>query len=88
MNSASVGNPTTVGWNFDLYAIVPPASLIHVPLNDQWVLTHVAQSKSAYAWRTFASYSGHSSNRRSCLLLLIRGIIPSLNSMRGAVLQK
>jgi hypothetical protein len=49
MNSASVDDPATVGWNLHLYAIVPLASRITVPPNDRLVFTQVAQSESAYA---------------------------------------
>jgi hypothetical protein len=46
MNSASVDDPATVGWNLHLYAIVPPARRMQMPLKDRRVLTHVAQSES------------------------------------------
>ncbi len=49
MNSASVEESTTVGWNLVLYAIVPPASWMHIPLNERRVLTQVTQSESPYA---------------------------------------
>ena len=55
MNSASVEDSATVGWNFVLYGIVPPASWIHIPLKDRRVLTHVAQSESPYATALDAS---------------------------------
>ena len=55
MNSASVDERATVGWNLVLYAIVPPASWIHIPLNERLVLTHVAQSESPYAIAIVAS---------------------------------
>ena len=49
MNSASVEDRATVGWNFVLYAMVPPVSRIHIPLKERRILTHVAQSESPYA---------------------------------------
>ncbi len=50
MNPASVDEPATVGWNFDLYAIVPPASWITVLPKESHVFMQLAQSESAYAW--------------------------------------
>ncbi len=47
INSASVEDPATVGWNLHLYAMVPPVSRTHTPPKERHVFTHVAQSKSA-----------------------------------------
>ncbi len=47
INSASVVDPATVGWNLVLYVIVPPARRIAVPPKDCHVSTHDAQSESA-----------------------------------------
>ncbi len=55
INSASVEVPAKVGWNLHLYAMVPPANRIQSPPNDRRVLTHVAQSESAYACAIDAS---------------------------------
>ncbi len=55
INSASVDDSTTVGWNLVLYAIVPPASWMQIPLNECHVLMHVAQSESPYATAVVAS---------------------------------
>ena len=83
MNSASVEDSATVGWNLVLYAIVPPASWMQIPLNDLRVLTHVAQSESPYATAMLASCCGRSLRRRSLQLLLIVGSGPLGSSGRG-----
>ena len=46
MNSAWVDDPVTASWNLHLYAIVPPARRMQMPLEDRRVLTQVAQSES------------------------------------------
>ena len=87
MNSASVDERATVGWNFVLYAMTPPARKIHTPVNERRVLVHVAQSKSAYATAMFGLCSGRFSRTRSFLQLLIGGNGPSLRSCRLLVRQ-
>ncbi len=80
--SASVEEPTRgTGWNCVLYATVPPARRRHKPPKDRQVFTHVAQSKSAYAYATLASWSGWLSRRRSCLFLWIGVKGPSESSI-------
>ncbi len=49
INSASVDDSGTVGWNLVLYAIVPPASWMQIPLSERCILTLVAQSELPYA---------------------------------------
>ena len=73
MNSASVDDSATVGWNFVLYAITTPVRKMHTPVNDLRVLTHVAQSESAYATAMFGLWCFCLSKSRSDLLLLIFG---------------
>jgi hypothetical protein len=58
MNLASVDEPATVGWNFDLYAMVLLVRQITVPQNEHRVFTQVAQSKLVYTWTMLASCSG------------------------------
>ncbi len=45
MNLALVEERATVGWNFVLYAMVPPSKRMQTPVKDQRVLTQVAQSE-------------------------------------------
>ncbi len=85
---ASLDDRATVGWNFDLYAIVPPASCITAPPKESLVLTHVAQLVLAYACNVFTLCLGQLLRSRSYLLLFIVGRGPSGNSRLGAVLQK
>ncbi len=54
INSASVDDSATVGWNLVWYAIVLPASWMQIPLNKHLVLTHVAQSELPYATAVIA----------------------------------
>jgi hypothetical protein len=54
MNLASVDEPATVGWNFDLNAMVPLARRITVPQHEHRVFAQVAQSELAYAWTMLA----------------------------------
>ena len=49
MNSASVEERATVGWNLVLKAMTPPNKKIQTPVKERRVLIHVAQSESAYA---------------------------------------
>ncbi len=88
MNSASVEESATVGWNFVLYAIVPPASWMQIPLKERRVLIQEAQSESPYAMAMFASCWGRSSKRRSLKLLLTSGRGPTGRSSRLRVRQK
>ena len=82
INSASVDELATVGWNLHLYAIVPPARRMQMPLNDRLVLTQEAQSESEYACAMLALNWGQLSRRMSCLLLWTGGRGPSGSSMR------
>ncbi len=87
-NSASVDDPATVGWKFNLYAMVLPARQITVLPKEQHVLMHVAQSELAKVWATVALCWGQLSSRRSYQLLLIVGVGPLSNLGQVAVCQK
>ena len=76
MNSASVDDSATVGWNLVLYAITPPVRKMHTPVNDRRVLRHVAQSESAYATAIYGLWCFRLSKSRSDLLLLIVSGVP------------
>jgi hypothetical protein len=58
INSALVDERATIGWNFVLYAMVPPVSCIQIPLNDRRVLTQDSQSESPYMTAMLASCWG------------------------------
>jgi hypothetical protein len=46
MNLATVDDSASVGYNFVLKAMVPPAKCMQIPVKDWQVLTHVAQTES------------------------------------------
>jgi hypothetical protein len=77
MNSASVLDPATVGWERHLYAMVPPARQTHTPPKEHRVLGQVAQSELAYVWAISGSNCGRSSRMISFLLLHIHGGDPT-----------
>jgi hypothetical protein len=87
MNSASVDDSATVGWNLVLYAMTPPVRKMHTPVNYRRVLMHVAQSESVYATAMFGLWCLRLSNSRSVLLLLIFGGGPSRNLLLDLVRQ-